>query len=68
MDMYVDGLLDSNVPNSTSGNQNPVDMIGGSWSSKFVGSIDALLIYNGKALTAAEVRQNFNATRGRFGI
>jgi len=31
------------------------------------GSISALHIYN-RALTAAEVRQNFNALRGRFGI
>jgi hypothetical protein len=68
MDMYVDGLLDSNVPNSTSGNQNPVDMIGGSWASKFVGSIATLSIYNGRALTANEVRQNFNALRGRYGV
>ncbi len=68
MDMYVDGLLDSNVPNSTSGNQNPVDMIGGSWSSKFVGSIATLSIYNGRALTASEVRMNFNALRGRYGV
>ena len=68
MDMYVDGILDSNVPNSTSGNQNPVDMIGSSWASKFLGSIDNLSIYNGRALTVAEVRQNFNALRGRYGI
>lgn len=67
MDMYVDGVLDSNVPNSTSGNQNPVDRIGGSWNSLFPGSINNLSIYN-KALTAAEVIQNFNALRGRFGV
>jgi hypothetical protein len=67
MDMYVDGVLDSNVTNSTSGNQNPVDRVGGSWNGFFPGSIDALSIYN-KALTAGEVRQNFNAQRGRFGV
>lgn len=67
MDMYVDGLLDSNVPNSTSGNNNPVDRIGGSWNSRFPGSISVLSRY-GRALTAAEVQQNFNALRGRYGL
>lgn len=33
----------------------------------FVGNIASLKLYN-KALTAAEIQQNFNATRGRFGI
>lgn len=67
MRMYVDGKLDSNVANSTSGNLNPVDVIGGSWTAKFDGSIAALKIYD-KALTTAEVQQNFNALRSRFGI
>jgi hypothetical protein len=67
MDMYVDGLLDSNVANSTSGNNNPVDRIGGSWSAQFVGSISAVSRYT-RALTAAEVLQNFNALRGRYGV
>lgn len=67
MDMYVDGVLDSNVPNSTSGNNNPVDRIGGSWAGYFTGSISALNIYN-RALTATEIRQNFNALRGRYGV
>lgn len=68
MDMYVDGILDSNVANSTSGNQNPVDVIGRSWAAYFNGSIDTLSIYNGRALTSSEVRQNFNALRGRYGV
>jgi hypothetical protein len=67
MDMYADGLLDSNVPNSTSGNNNPVDRIGGSWTARFPGSISALSRYD-RALTAPEVTQNFNALRGRYGI
>lgn len=67
MDMYVDGVLDSNVPNSTSGNNNPVDRIGGSWAAQFNGSISSLSRYN-RALSAAEVKQNFNALRGRYGI
>lgn len=36
-------------------------------SSVYQGSLSQLLIYN-RVLTAAEIRQNFNANRGRFGI
>jgi hypothetical protein len=67
MDMYVDGLLDSNVANSTSGNNNPVDRIGGSWAGYFPGSISSLARYT-RALTAREVFQNFSAQRGIYGI
>ena len=67
MSMYVDGVLDSNVPNSTSGNNNPVDRIGGSWARYFPGSINILQRYT-RALSATEIQQNFNALRGRFGV
>ena len=67
MAMYVDGALDSNVANSTSGNNNPIDMIGSSWSSKFAGSISAVQVYN-VALTAEQVALNFAAFRGRYGV
>lgn len=67
MDMYVDGLLDSNVANSISGNNNPVDVIGRSWAAYFPGSIASLTRYT-RALTAAEVQSNFAAYRGRYGI
>lgn len=67
MSMYVDGVLDASVADSTSGNNNPLDRIGGSWSAQFDGRISQLAIYNSKALTANEVSQNFNALRGRFG-
>lgn len=67
MDMYVDGILDSNVPNSTSGNNNPVDVIGRSWAGYFPGSIASLTRYT-RALTRSEVLQNFNAQRGLYGL
>ena len=67
MDMYVDGVLDSNVANSTSGNNNPVDVIGRSWAGYFPGSIPTLIRYN-RELSAAEVQQNFNALKGRYGL
>jgi hypothetical protein len=67
MDMYVDGVIDSNVANSTSGNNNPVDVIGRSWAGYFPGSIATLSRYT-SSLTATEVQQNFNALRGRYGL
>jgi len=68
MDMYVDGVFDKNVANSTSGNNNPIDAIGNSWTNIFDGDIAPVYIYQGKSLTAAEVLQNFNAQKSRFGL
>jgi hypothetical protein len=67
MNMYVDGELDSNVANSTSGNNNPINIIGASWTARYAGSISNVLIYN-QALSANEVKQNFEALRGRYGL
>jgi len=67
MAMYVDGTLDSNVADSTSGNNNPVDIIGASWAAYFSGSIPSLSIYN-VALTADQVAQNFTAQRSFYGV
>ena len=67
MDMYVDGVVVSNVANSTSGNNNPIDRLGGSWAGSFAGSISQISMYQNTALTAAQVLQNFNAMRGRYG-
>ena len=60
MDMYVDGVFDKNVTNSTSGNNNPIDTIGNSWAARFDGEIAALHIYS-KSLTVEEITQNYNA-------
>lgn len=67
MDMYVDGILDANVADSTSGNNNPVDRIGSSWAGFFSGSIAYVARYT-RALTANEVRQSFIGQRGEFGL
>ncbi|MEY3471080.1 MAG: Synechococcus phage [Candidatus Parcubacteria bacterium] len=32
------------------------------------GNLSSLLVYKGKGLTPQEIQQNFNATRGRFGL
>jgi hypothetical protein len=45
MNMYVDGMLDANVANSTSGNNNPIDIIGASWTASFDGLVDDPKIY-----------------------
>jgi len=67
MDMYVDGVIDANVANSTSGNNNPVDVIGRSWAAYFPGSIPVLKRYD-RALSSAEIFSNFTASRLRYGI
>jgi hypothetical protein len=67
MTMYVDGVLDTNVANSTSGNNNPIDIIGGSWAGFFQGDIANIQVYQGKAFSLSEVKQNFSAYSSRFG-
>ena len=66
MDMYVDGVFDKNVTNSTSGNNNPIDSIGASWTAFFDGEIAALHIYQSKSFTAEEVAQNYNANVNQY--
>ena len=39
---------------------------GGGGNYKFAGNISNFKIYKGKGLTAAEVEQNYNATKGRY--
>ena len=68
MDMYVDGVLDLNIANSTSGNNNPVDTIAGSWAGLYAGNLATLSIYKGTALTAAQVLQNYTVTKSRFNL
>ena len=68
MDMYVDGSVDKSITNSTSGNNNPIDAIGNSFGAIFDGDIAPVYIYQGKSLTAAEVLQNYNAQKSRFGL
>ncbi|MGA1050053.1 MAG: LamG domain-containing protein, partial [Minisyncoccia bacterium] len=73
--LYVNGDLNSeqtNITYSASGSnnflffgqQNP----GADNAGMFKGSYGSIQIYTNKALTAEEVQQNFNATKGRFGL
>jgi hypothetical protein len=66
MDMYVDGILDSTVSPTNAGNNNPLDIVGGSWAGRYNGIIKNLLIYQNKALTQQEVLQNYYAGLQRF--
>ena len=66
--MYVNGVL--NVGPNYGGGAGPNGFAIGSYlgSSEFSNShISNLLVYN-RVLTAAEISQNFNALRGRYGI
>ena len=69
--IYVNGSLDrqiSSITGNIRSSNTPVTL--GSYSGpsyEYTGRISNAKIYN-RALTAAEVSQNFNATRGRFGI
>lgn len=73
--IYVNSILVSEVPSFNFGSgQSGTLYIGtyfvntnndGSW---FEGKISNLKFYKGKSYTAQEIRQNFNATRGRYGI
>jgi prepilin-type N-terminal cleavage/methylation domain-containing protein len=65
---YVNGVL--NAGPNTGGSNGPNGFAIGSYlgSSEFSNShISNLLVYN-RVLTAAEVQQNFNAMRGRYGL
>ena len=51
---------------STTNGTSPI-RIGSGYAGAFLGNIYNTMVYN-RALTAAEVEQNFNALRGRFGL
>jgi hypothetical protein len=68
--LYVDGILVASGTGGTNSLTTPTQLRIGSLqtgSNFFSGNIAQASIYN-RALTAAEIQQNFNALRGRFGI
>ena len=67
MDMYVNGVIDLSNGYSRSGNNNPIDIMGASWAAPFNGSIGSVMVYN-TTLSAAQILQNYNSTRHRFGV
>lgn len=67
MDMYVDGVLDVTVSPTNTGNNNPIDIIGGSWVATFNGDIGEVQI-NTKAFTSSEVTQQYTSTQLRYEV
>jgi hypothetical protein len=63
--MYVDGVLDTTVNPTNAGNNNPLDIIGGSWAGRFNGDIAELQI-NTRAFSQSEVSKQFTVTKIRF--
>jgi hypothetical protein len=79
MKLYVNGVQDASNSNTfafaLSGTDRGPRYYGrsdtssfGSAANYFNGTIDNIKMYSGKALTNAEVQQNFNALRGRYGL
>lgn len=66
---YINGtqFATSSITGNVSFTNGRVLWFGDHWDNPIQGSSSSIQIYN-KALTAAEIQQNFNATRGRFGI
>jgi len=72
--LYINGVLVDSDSGSLGDTENNVSFeigrniaFSGSNGNYFSGNQTGCKIYN-KALTASEIQQNFNATRGRFGI
>ena len=64
---YINGAqVGSNVAQSTAGNRH--NAIGGAGGSQAFGYIGTAMLYNDKMLSLAEITQNYNALRGRFGV
>ena len=64
---YINGsLLNTAAGNTISANK---DVYFGNWDTSWASfcEIGAIKVYS-RALTAAEIQQNFNALRGRYGI
>jgi hypothetical protein len=65
--LYVNGIEVASDTTTGFRTTPSVMTIGGLLNTKFDGRIPILYSYN-RALTAAEVKQNYNALRGRFGL
>lgn len=70
LDVYVNGVLSASVASNVNVTTNNVNI--GRWqinngSRYFNGNIAQVCLYN-RALTLAEIQQNFTALRGRYGI
>jgi hypothetical protein len=73
--LYVNGVIQDSqtgISYSSSGSNNYMFLgqlnPGADNTGMFAGNISNFHIYGNKALTAAEIQQNFNATRARYGV
>jgi hypothetical protein len=64
---FINGVLDSQFVNGTSlvGGQGALFSVKGGGTRNLNGVLSSFLMYN-KALSASEILQNYNATKGRF--
>jgi hypothetical protein len=68
--IYVDGILrntNSSISTGPTSNTQPLLIGSRSGPSGFGGSVSGVKIYN-RVLSASEVLQNYNATKGRYGL
>lgn len=67
---YVDGVQDNvgNITYSTTGQNNFVGKSNHAGAESYWNGNIGVVHYYNKALTAAEVKQNFNALKGKFGL
>ena len=68
--IYVDGVqvTSSTSPNNPVATSFDIGKLSTSSHNYFNGKISNVLLYGAKVLTAAEVTQNFNAQKSRFGL
>ena len=67
---YINSVVESsytgnNLTNRTSVTVPPLYQLGDSYYGKFTGNISNIKVYN-RALSATEILQNYNATKGRY--
>ena len=71
LSVYINSVLDGTGSDSTNLTENLFRLarnVNTSGTSYLNGRISYVLLYKGKALSSSEIAQNFNATRGRFGL
>jgi hypothetical protein len=68
MNLYADGIYDTQVSPTNGGNNNPLNVIGGGLGTSFNGNIGLVAIYYNTAHSISQVLQFYNSTRQRFRV
>jgi hypothetical protein len=74
--LYINGILESTATSSLNANNSiyPIyigryyDPSAPGYNGYFNGKIPVVRLYNNRGLTASEVKQNYNATKSRYGL